>query len=276
MKKLFFINKTIAVITAVLVFAACSSEDEVEFIDNSDALNKEFGVTNQIDESWLESIKTSDLALVFDRAEEIEYAKSNDTWEEYTEGNCATHKGVLPYYFHWTPYRIVFKDGLIYSYNVEETMLDPAVSFFDYCKIAYKKDCGIAPAYYLPSAEFGISDLTIESVGRTISIVELSDNNLIIKEEHEKCFSLAKYLFSPYFEFADGSIHGDEICVIGDTRIECNTKFFKEFKKHFGGKVNIPKLANYNAPLAIDGEVYNGDIDMNILENFLRKNNFIE
>lgn len=270
-----FIINTLA-IALILGCASCSSEDGVEFVDNSDILNKEFGVTNRIDESLLETIKTSDLALAFDLVEKIEYTKSNGTWEEYKEGNCASNPGVLPYYFHWTPYRIVFKDGLIYSYNVEATIFDPMVSFFDFCKIAYKKDCGIAPAYYLPSAEFGIPDLTVKYAGRIISIVELSNNNLIIKEEHEKCFSLAKYLFSPYFEFTNGSIHGDEICIIGDTLTECNTKFFKEFKKHFGDKVNIPKLANNGVPLAIGEEVFYGDIEMTRLEEYLREHKYID
>lgn len=270
-----FIINTFA-IALMLGCASCSSEEGVEFVDNSDTLNKEFGVTNQIDESMLETIKTSDLALAFDQVEKIEYAKSNGAWEEYKEGNCASNPDVLPYYRHWTPFRIVFKDGLIYSYNEEEADFSPQVSFFDYCKLAYKNDSGIVPAYYFSSANFGASELSIEYGDRPISIVELSNNSLIIKEEHEKCYGLAKYQLSPYFEFTDGSIHGNEICIIGDTRTECNTKFFKEFKKHFGNKVNIPKLANYGVPLAIGEEVFYGDIEMTRLEEYLRENKYID
>ncbi len=258
---------------ALLSLAACSSEDE--FIDNSDEINKEFGVTNKIDESWVNSIKSSELALVFDRVEKVEYAKSNGRWEEYDEGSCASYPGILPYYRHWTPIRIVFKDGVIYSHTEEYAEFQPEIYFFDYCRLAYKNNSGLTPVDYCAVAEFGSSDLTIKCWNGIVSIVELSDNNLIIKEEHEICYGLAKYRFSPYFEFEDGNIHGDEICFIGDSRIECNTKFFEEFKKHFGDKVNLPKLVNDGDLLVIDGEVTKGDIDMSRLENYLRKEGYI-
>lgn len=274
-------NLKIKALIALIVFGlvSCSSEDEVEFIDNSDALNKEFGVTNQIDESWLESLNSSSVALTFTLVEHIEYSNENGKWEVVT-GDCPS-RTPLRSIKHWTPKNIIFKDGNIFISDDASLEVEQPNAILNLCCIAYKNDSGLTPVYYkIALLEFDPSVPVIKGAPNYLGryeIVELSQNTLIIKEEHEKCYSLTKYQFSPYFEFEDGIFDSDiRFISLSKSFKECYTKFFKEFKTHFGDKVNLAKLANNGNPVVFDREVYNGDIDMNILENFLRKNNFIE
>ena len=279
MKKLFFINKTIAVITAVLVFAACSSEDEVEFIDNSDALNKEFGVTNQIDEKWLESLKISYMPYAYMLVESVEYSKQGGTWAINT-GVCPnSHENPGSAPCHWAPKTIAFKDGNIYVLAGTPDKAPNNLSIIDLCLVAYKNDTGVdLNFYYVSPIEIDDSIPAIKGLsGYTMlyNIVELNDKTLIVKESYTNCFSLTKYQFAPYFEFADG-VYGSEVRFVSETLQGCWTKFFEVFKKHFGDKVNLSKLAFNDNDIVFNDKLTKDDISMAELEEYLRKYTYIE
>ena len=261
----------------LLSLAACSSDEGSEFIDNSDEINKEFGVTNKIDDSWLESLKTSELALAFDLVESIEYIKNNGKWEVNT-GECPYFSKFIPGHIdHWTPKNIVFKDGLIYASEFVGDFIpnDPGIQ--NLCYVAYQRHSGLTPIFYhIEPMEYKL-DPSIPAIKKHpryqgyYNIVELSNNNLLIKEEHESCFSLTKYRFSPYFEFADG-IYGTEIRFIGNNPAECRTKFFEEFKKHFGDKVNLTEiLSDYKNSILLGDTVISGEIDIADIEEYLKQ-----
>lgn len=107
------------------------------------------------------------------------------------------------------------------------------------------------------------------------NIVELNDKTLIVKESYTNCFSLTKYQFAPYFEFADG-VYGSEVRFVSETLQGCWTKFFEVFKKHFGDKVNLSKLAFNGNDIVFNDKLTKDDISMAELEEYLRKYTYIE
>ena len=274
-----FIN-TFFICILASIFASCNSEEGVEFVDNSDTLNKEFGVSNQVDKSWLESLMTSDMPYAYKLVESVEYSKQDGTW--------AINTGVCPHsieslnsgtFSHWAPKTVVFKDGNIYQ--IAETKSKPTntSSIMDLCCIAYKNDSGMDLNFYyvFPLVIDGTTPAikSIQSSSRVCNIVELTDNTLIVKESYANCFSLTKLQFAPYFEFADG-VYGSEVRFVSETLQGCWTKFFEVFKKHFGDKVNLSKLA-FNGNNVIMGDIVTTeDISMAELEEYLRENRYID
>lgn len=278
MKKLLFITPTIAAVTALLTLSACNNEDEAKFIDNSNELSKEFGITNQIDESWLESLMTSDMPYAYELVESVEYSKQNGTWEINT-GDCPEAADILGSFEHWSPKTVVFKDGKIYELAETGSKPTNTSSIMNLCCIAYKNDSGMdLNFYYANAANIDASIPAIKGLPGyklLLNIVELNDNTLITKQSFANCFSLTKLQFAPHFEFADG-IYGSEVRFVSEKLQGCHTKFFEVFKKHFGDKVNLSKLAFNGNKVFMGDIVTTEDISIAELEKYLRENKYID
>lgn len=168
---------------------------------------------------------------------------------------------------------------MIYELTETPSNAPNNLSIINLCFVAYKNDTGMdLNFYYVLPLEIGDSIPAInhtETPSLLGNIVELTDNTLIVKESYANCFSLTKLQFAPYFEFADG-VYGSEVRFVSETLQGCWTKFFEVFKKHFGDKVNLSKLAFNGNDIVFNDKLTKDDISMAELEEYLRKYTYIE